>query len=278
MQSSVIEPPSQDNWVHSKKYVELLPSNTKIAYLELGSSSSSVIIFIHGLGDTSRSFSPIIKHFTSFHCYLLDLPGFGNSSEVTGPIKDLKDFLEDIVSFMNILKIPKAHFVGHSLGSHISQGMAMIYPDRVESISLLGTCIITPQPLLLEIYKRSKDFKEYPDEQFVEEWTTTDLPIDEIFTKYLKEETKTTKTNTWRSVLKGMLTTDFSLFTTDITCKTLIIHGTADSLFDEASQEEIRKKLPHASYISISSAGHNLHWEKPNEVAISIDNFLKNNK
>lgn len=109
----------------------------------------------------------------------------------------------------------------------------------------------------------------------IDEWTTTELPIDETFKKYLKEETKNTKVYTWEAVLKGMLTTDFNLFTTDIKCKTLIIHGTADSLFDEASQEEIKKKIPHASYTSIQSAGHNLQWEKPSEVSTSILNYLK---
>ena len=62
---------------------------------------------------------------------------------------------------MNTLNISKAHFIGHSLGSHISQGIAMIYPDKVQSISLLGTSIVSPNPLLFEIYKICKDFKEY---------------------------------------------------------------------------------------------------------------------
>ena len=41
----------------------------------------------------------------------------------------------------------------------------------------------------------------------IDEWTTTELPIDETFKKYLKEETKNTKVYTWEAVLKGMLTT-----------------------------------------------------------------------
>ena len=270
---SVVEVPDQSSWVDSKKS-QKISSDLTIQYIEIGNTTGPNLIFIHGLGDTSRSFSLMASKFKYFHCFIIDLPGFGNSSSLKYPVKTINSYGDDIISFMDKIDIVKTNIIGHSLGSFIAQSLAINYPARIISISLIGTAIVKPYKALYDIYKTLNQSSDYPDDTFVQSWTSTTLPINEEFKKYLKEETKNTSMKTWTSVLKGLLMADFSYYTSDISCSTFIIHGSNDEFFDNDSQDEIKKKITRAQYVNLKGPGHNTQWEMPIEVANVLLDFI----
>jgi pimeloyl-ACP methyl ester carboxylesterase len=54
----------------------------------------------------------------------------------------------------------------------------------------------------------------------------------------------------------------------------LILWGDQDSLFDAASQEQVRAAFPGAAYDVYAGFGHNVFWETPAPVATRIGAFL----
>ena len=70
--------------------------------------------------------------------YAIDLPGHGGSS------KDVSDgsidfFVSVINDFMEKVDLEKAHLIGHSMGGAISLAFAIKYPNKVSSLSLIGS-------------------------------------------------------------------------------------------------------------------------------------------
>jgi pimeloyl-ACP methyl ester carboxylesterase len=91
---------------------------------------------IHGIGASADwwlpNFADFAPHFT---IYAADLPGSGSSY----PLKD-SDLAEPetfIVELLDVLGIPSAPVVGHSMGGYVALRFAARYPDRVDNLVLV---------------------------------------------------------------------------------------------------------------------------------------------
>ncbi len=109
-----------------------------IRYLTRGEGGTPVIL-IHGFGGDLNNW--LFNHealAAKRVVHALDLPGHGSSS------KDVGDgsvgFFADIVTgFADALEIETAHLVGHSMGGAIALAVARAAPQRVASITLIGS-------------------------------------------------------------------------------------------------------------------------------------------
>ncbi|UUZ59910.1 alpha/beta fold hydrolase [Nocardioides sp. B-3] len=62
--------------------------------------------------------------------------GYGESS---GPAEGFDAQAADAVALLDLLGVDAAHVVGHSEGAMIGLALAAAHPERVRSLSLLGT-------------------------------------------------------------------------------------------------------------------------------------------
>ncbi|MGL4668762.1 MAG: alpha/beta fold hydrolase, partial [Saezia sp.] len=75
-----------------------------------------VIVFIHGLGEYASSWDAQIEFFSkSFRTITPDLRGHGQS-DAGDEFITMELMANDIVALLKALDIPKAHFVGLSMG------------------------------------------------------------------------------------------------------------------------------------------------------------------
>ncbi len=101
------------------------------------------VVFIHGAGGSSSIWYRQIRTFQKdFNLLFVDLRGHGKSAQI---IHDyiykrytFQDISEDVIEVMDHLEIPKAHFVGISLGTILIRTLAEKHPDRVHSMVLGG--------------------------------------------------------------------------------------------------------------------------------------------
>jgi pimeloyl-ACP methyl ester carboxylesterase len=85
------------------------------------------IVWIHGLGESSTSFDPVVAALPSFQHTLIDLPGYGRSpwpAEVPS-----LDALADHLALFLADRAPAA-LIGHSMGGVLSQLLAERAPVR----------------------------------------------------------------------------------------------------------------------------------------------------
>ncbi|HPD02064.1 MAG TPA: alpha/beta hydrolase [Clostridia bacterium] len=103
------------------------------------------VVFLHGWGGSIASFQGIAEYLKGgFRDTLLDFYGFGGTPESKRPLT-LSDYAECVVSLMNKLGIPSAHFVCHSFGGRVGIRLAFSYPHLVDKLVLIDSAGIKPR-------------------------------------------------------------------------------------------------------------------------------------
>ncbi len=106
-----------------------------------------VVVFVHGLGGSSNTFTPLMSGLSRHRVVRMDLPGSGRSQRCEGDLS-IARFVDAVRSACERLNITRAHFVGHSLGTivcqHLAASLAESAPKLVRSLALFGPLIAPP--------------------------------------------------------------------------------------------------------------------------------------
>ena len=122
------------------KYAEI-GDGLRIHYHEVGSGPN--LICLHGAGPGATAWSNFKGNIdvlaAEYRVFLVDMPQFGKSSKplITGP--RLTAFTAMIEAFMSAASIERAHFIGNSFGGQVSLKMAIDAPQRVLSVTIIGS-------------------------------------------------------------------------------------------------------------------------------------------
>lgn len=105
-------------------------------YIEKGTGVP--LILLHGNGEDCGYFvhqmEPFAKH---FRVIAIDTRGHGQTPRGEASFS-IRQFAEDLLDFMNLHQIEKAHILGFSDGGNIAMVFALMHPERVEKLILNG--------------------------------------------------------------------------------------------------------------------------------------------
>lgn len=105
-----------------------------ISYTKAG--TGPVVLLIHGLGGTRRSWQRLIPGLARTHTVIApDLPGHGLSDPPAGDYS-LGAHACAMRDLLLTLGHPRASIVGHSLGSGVALQLAYRFPERIERVVL----------------------------------------------------------------------------------------------------------------------------------------------
>lgn len=115
----------------------ILVNERTIAFRSAGSGPA--IVLIHGMVSSSATWNRVIGPLSA-HARVVapDLPGHGGSSNPGGD-HSLGAMASSIRDLMVALEIPRATFVGHSLGGGVAMQAAYQFPERCERLVLVGS-------------------------------------------------------------------------------------------------------------------------------------------
>jgi pimeloyl-ACP methyl ester carboxylesterase len=118
-----------------------------ISYQQSGSGPD--VVMVHGLAaNLAFWYLKIVPHFTSSYAVTAyDLRGHGRTEMPPAGYTTL-DLAEDLIALLDERGIQKAHLVGHSIGGSVCAHAAVLYPDRVASLTLIECRLHAFQPLL----------------------------------------------------------------------------------------------------------------------------------
>lgn len=115
----------------------------RIAYHVIGSGDD--VIFLHGGGPGATGASNYSKNIETlsrhFRCWVIDFPGWGQSSKNLNAFGGPGPFHNGgraVRAFMDKMGLERAHLVGNSFGGSSALCLAMDAPDRVGKLVLMG--------------------------------------------------------------------------------------------------------------------------------------------
>jgi pimeloyl-ACP methyl ester carboxylesterase len=109
-----------------------------IAYKMLGKGDP--ILLFNGASDGMDAWDPSFPRILSSNHTVIafDSRGLGNTTTGSKPYT-YQQLANDSAGLLDALKIPKADVMGYSLGSYIAEQLAIMYPDKVNSLVLVGS-------------------------------------------------------------------------------------------------------------------------------------------
>ena len=113
--------------------------DVRLRYREGGARRGTPVVFIHGYTRFLEDWFALSDSFAQRHRVVaFDVRGFGRSSKSGDQARYGAKMADDVVALMDHLGIDRAHLIGHSMGALIAANVALRYPDRVASASIIS--------------------------------------------------------------------------------------------------------------------------------------------
>jgi pimeloyl-ACP methyl ester carboxylesterase len=258
---------------------------TKIHYEVRGQGEPLALIF--GFAGSSRGWGePFLKLLEArFKLVVIDNRGTGLSDKPEKPYS-LADIAADAASVLDEAKIDRAHVMGISMGGMIAQEFALNHPTRLRGLVLgctfcgighsvpgdpeaLAALEVKPaEPLMPQIERLlaaccAKPFLASAKGQ-------------DVLKERLAEVVNYAITPPHTYQLHGIAIAGFDTFERlpQIKAPTLVITGTSDLLVPDVNSDIIKERIPGARIHKIPGAGHVFFWERPEDSATTIIEFL----
>jgi len=256
----------------------VLPNNIKLEYVEQGDPAGTPVIFLHGLGDTWRSYQMVLQQLpASIHAYSVTQRGHGGADK---PIKeyDVKDFSEDVFLFMNELNIESAFIVGHSMGGTIAQRFVLDHPEKTLGIVLIGSFVsFTGNESVREFTAYVNMLKDPIDPDFAQQFQsgTVVKPVPVEFMDGVIYDAQLLPARGWKEIIKRFYDADYSSEFNTINKPALLIWGDKDEIATARDQQKLESGIPDAQLKIYRNTGHSVHWEEPASVANDLVQFIE---
>lgn len=238
-------------------------------------SKLPAVVFIHGAGFDHSSWALHTRWFAHHgYCVLApDLPGHGRSAGPSlGGIAEMADWTAALLAAAGA---PKAHLIGHSMGSLIALETAARHPDKVSALSLIGTAAtMTVGPDLLKA-------AEANDQDAIDMVSIWGLG-------YSAELGGSLAPGLWmhgaaQAVLRNcepnVLFKDLSACNSyahalaaagSVKVPTTLILGERDMMTPAKAGKALAAAIPHARTVVIPGAGHTMMAERPDELLAAL--------
>ena len=263
----------------------------------LGDPSRPAVVLVHGFLDQGRAFLPVARVLAErYRVILPDLRGHGDSPHLPpGASYHFPDYVLDLAALVDHLGLERFALAGHSMGASIAVYYAGAFPARVAALALLdgigpaaGARDQSPAQLRHWIHDtriaRQRDEPPMADLDQVVARLARAAPRASV--ALLRELAPYAAApgpdGAWRWRFDPLLRTRAALpfdaarfmsFLDAITCPSLAVWGEL-SPFPPPDAEARAARLPDATSYVMSGIGHNLHHERPLELAAVLRGFF----
>jgi len=275
----------------AREYIDSFPTqkakldDIEIEYKILGkrSGSSKPLIFIPGLKVTMDMWEPTILRElaqSNYNVIVYNNRGTGNSSV---GVKDysITQLANDAAGLLDELNIGKADVLGWSMGSYIAEELALVHPNKVNSLILYGSGpggdkAIPSSPELMETFSNVSGTPEEQARQilsyfFPQTWLQKYPDYINHFPLLKGTISLETVQKQAQAIIKwnGIYNSP-----SQIVQPTLVLVGTKDIITTPKAALSLVEKIPLVSLVQIKDAGHGWMYQFPEKFSKVIQTFL----
>jgi len=255
---------------------------THIHYEVTGRIGKTPVLMIQGLGASKNAWNlQRIAMATRFRIISFDNRGAGRSDKPTEPFT-LEQMADDAIAVLDAAGVETAHVVGASMGGVISQIVAVKYPHRVRSLTLVCTaCRNHPwrQELLQSWAKTAEEKGMIEVGKEAAQWVMSPRSFRRLVPAFtwMGPLAALRPRHSFVSQIHAILDTREDLVDqlSTITAPTMVIVGNQDILTPRGDSEEIAERIPNSELVVISGAAHGLMMEHSSTFNKILIEFLQ---
>jgi 3-oxoadipate enol-lactonase len=246
-------------------HTEIVGEHETVA-AQVGRGEEAVVL-LHAIGLDWRMWTGVMLSLPSdVHAIAVDLAGFGAAAGAD--VATLEAQAEDLVEFLDRLGLRRVHLAGASYGGALAQLVALAYPQRLASLTLVAT-IARAEPDVFEERAAVAEAEPGADvDQTLSRWfTNAELVVNDHAVRYARERLLANKPASWAAGWRAFAGFDTLERLASIALPTTVIAGELDGSARPAHMATMAKRLPRSSYHVIPGAAHMLALERPADVA-----------
>lgn len=228
------------------------------------------LVFVHGSGGTRLHWNYQRQFFEqSYNVVVTDLPGHGGARGEGE--RSVTAYAEHLLNLIRALPGKTFCLVGHSLGGAIVQNFALLYPQYVEALVLVGTgARLRVLPEILEGLREK--FEETV--RLINSYAFSRTSPSDLMERGVEAMLKTRA-----EVLHGDFTAcdrfDIMHRVSDIQVPTLVVCGSDDLLTPPKYAYYLTERIEGARLEIIDGAGHMVMIEKADQFNMRVLKFLQ---
>ena len=242
------------------------------------------LVLIQGVGFDRAAWQPVLHRLgRRFRLVLVDNRGSGGSDLPWAPFR-VADMAADVVAVLDDAGIRRAHVMGMSLGGMVAQELAVGYPDRVDGLVLVSTSpgwpFAYPVPAastVLLAASRAMPPGEAAGRRTGNAWPPDSAAREPELVRHLisLQRSRPTGLRAWMAQAAAGASYAGQRRQTRIRARTLVLHGTADTVVDPRNGRLLARRIPGARLVTFPGLGHVLCWQDPAGFAAVVSAFLR---
>ncbi len=222
-----------------------------------------LVVMLHGWGSSPESFLKIIETLKSQRRIIAPaLPGFAGSPE-PAQAWGVWDYVETVKAWLDEQGIERADFIGHSHGGRVSIGLAVEYPQMVNSLVLIGSAGLRLPPSLKLRWKRT----------MAKSMNIAMKLLPASMAEKLRSRREQLGSEDWRAAspvmrqtLSRVIGEDMSDQVAKISAPTCLIWGANDDAVPVLAARRMNDLIAGSKLTVIAGAGHYCFLDKPGDV------------
>jgi pimeloyl-ACP methyl ester carboxylesterase len=256
----------------------------RIHYLDWGAADKQPMILLHGIGRVAHTFDHLATHFNSkYHVMAVDMRGHGDSDWDPQANYLVEDYAKDIEGLATELHLRNIVIWGNSTGGRVAQVFAGLHPELVAAVISEDVGPERPREIADGMTNRLRQEDERgwasEDALFAELKASNARTADEILRAYAHYGSKSRSDARiiWKrdpNIGKGFVPTELWRFVREIKSPIIYVLGGRSTIVPAATQEELRKALPQAQFVTLPGLGHYPSEENPKDFLAVVDRFL----
>jgi non-heme chloroperoxidase len=251
----------------------------QLPYVEQGDATGVPVVMLHGVTDSWRSFEHVLPYLPDdVRAIAVTQRGHGEAPKPESGYL-IEDLAGDVVDLLDELGVERAVVVGHSMGSWVTQRVAIDHPERVLGIVLAGSFGARPgddpemQAFAAEMASVRDPITDQIARDFQESTVASTLPPGQMDT-FVSESLKV-PARVWSQTFTGFLEIDHTEGLAGLATPALLVWGEQDAFIPRETQDELLESLANARLEVYESTGHAVHWDRPERFARDVVAFSR---
>jgi 3-oxoadipate enol-lactonase len=231
------------------------------------------VLFLHGIRGNRRNWSAQVEAFSGrYRAAAWDARGYGDSDDHPGALQ-FEYFSGDVLRVLEHFGAKQAHLVGLSMGGRIARNVALRYPERVKSLSLVSTTPGFDAMSTDEVRRFVTERKSPPTPESVRRLLGSRAEPGAF--EALWQSVSAVRDEPYRKTLEASVAQDRGAPIEEIRVPTLVVSGDEDSVYPASQARELARRIPGAELAMIEGAGHLVNLEQPKRFNAVVMEFVR---